>query len=362
MDTLFASTTSTAIFISIAAIGPSAATLHTSDTMADVEDLIDFNVIETQKENIQPLPGGRSAKALSLLCSPISTDKSVNLSETQRLKQTVRQEFEQELANVAEADDPLDVYDRYIKWTLDAYPSAQATPESNLLHLLERATKAFLTSSHYKNDARYLKIWLLYIRLFSDSPRETYAFLAKHNIGENLALFYEEFAAWLEQASRWAQAEEVYAAGLDKEARPAERLVRKYAEFQHRRETKGQPGMDGPTSPALPKVRPALAAKVDPFASVSTPDRSDPQARDRAVATARPAKPGRSKLTVFADEVEEQPKALGGTGSQGWDTIGSLSDRRKENTREARPWAGEKLNGGKKLGGPKMMVFKDEVS
>ncbi len=227
----FTSTAAIALIASIASIQ------HTNDTMADVEDLIDFNVIETQKENIQSLPGGRSAKSLSLLCSPMSTEKRINLSETQSLKQTVRQGFEQELTNIAEADDPLDMYDRYIKWTLDAYPSAQATPESNLLPLLERATKTFLTTSHYKNDARYLKIWLLYIRLFSDSPRETYAFLAKHNIGENLALFYEEFAAWLEQAGRWAQAEEVYAAGLDNEARPAERLVRKYAEFQHRRET-----------------------------------------------------------------------------------------------------------------------------
>jgi checkpoint serine/threonine-protein kinase len=329
--------------------------------MAEVEDLIDFNVIETQKENIQSLPGGRSAKSLSLLCSPISVEKSINLSETQNAKQAVRQGFEQELANIADADDPLDVYDRYIKWTTDAYPSAQATPESNLLPLLERATKAFLTTSHYKNDARYLKMWLLYIRLFSDSPRETYAFLAKHNIGEQLALFYEEFAAWLEQAGRWAQAEEVYAAGLDKEARPTERLVRKYAEFQHRREGIGQADSDGPTSPALPKVRPALAAKIDPFASASTPDRDDPQVRDRA-AVSRPAKSGKSKLAIFADGEDEQPKALGGSGSQGWDSIGSIKDRKKENTREARPWAGETLNGGKKLSGPKMMVFKDEVS
>jgi checkpoint serine/threonine-protein kinase len=328
--------------------------------MAGTEDLIDFDVIETQKENIQSLPGGRSAKSLSLLCSPISTEKSVTYSETQNAKQAVREAFEQELTNIADADDPLDIYDRYIKWTTDAYPSAQATPQSNLLPLLERATKAFLTTSHYKNDARYLKIWLLYIRLFCDAPRETYAFLAKHKIGEQLALFYEEFAAWLEQAGRWSQAEEVYATGIENEARPTDRLVRKYAEFQHRRETKSQTESDGPSSPALPKIRPALAAKIDPFASASTPERDDPQARDRAAA-AYPAKSSKSKLAIFADG-DEQQSALGTSGSQGWDSIGSIRDRKKENMHEARPWAGETLNGGKKLGGPKMMVFKDEVS
>lgn len=43
---------------------------------------------------------------------------------------------------------------RYVKWTLNAYPSAQATTESGLRELLERATKAFITSNDYKNDPR----------------------------------------------------------------------------------------------------------------------------------------------------------------------------------------------------------------
>lgn len=325
--------------------------------MADSEDLIDFVVIETQKENIQSLPGGRSAKSLASICSPLAMKKSPPLSETQNIKDAMRQEYEKELLAIAESDDPLDVYDRYIKWTMDAYPSAQATAESNLLPLLERATKAFLASSHYKNDPRYLKMWLLYIRLFSDSPRETYAFIARHNVGESLALFYEEFAAWLEKVGRWAQAEEVYLSGIDREARPTERLIRKFGEFQHRKDTQDQQD-DGPTSPALPKVRPALMAKVDPFAG-ATAEESDPQARDRAAAS-RPVKSGR-KLAIFADS-DEPPKPGSSDSSQGWDSIGSIGDRKKENTRVARPWAGETLNGGKReASGPKLMIFKDTV-
>lgn len=324
--------------------------------MADNGDLIDFTAIETQKENIQSLPGGRSAKNLSAILSPLAAKKSPPLSDTQNLKDTMAQEFEKELNASDESDDPLDIYDRYIKWTMDAYPTAQATKESPLLPLLERATKTFLTSTHYKSDPRYLKMWLLYIRLFSDAPRETYAFLARHSVGETLALFYEEFAAWLESAGRWAQAEEVYLSGVDKEARPQERLIRKFGEFQHRRETQAQQN-DGPTSPALPKVRAALAAKVDPFAG--TPEENDPQAHDRA---AKSTKSASKKLAVFAD-TEEGP-APGSSGSnQGWDSIGSLNERKKENTREAKPWAGEKLDGGKRVAsGSKLMVFKDQVS
>ncbi|KAL8679872.1 MAG: hypothetical protein Q9186_003892 [Xanthomendoza sp. 1 TL-2023] len=333
--------------------------------MASSEDLIDFDVIETQKENIQSLPGGRSAKALASAFAPLTlSSKFSSPGDTRNLNDAIRQDYEQEILVIADSDDPLDIYDRYVKWTLNAYPSAQATPESQLRPLLERATKAFQTVTHYKNDPRYLKLWLNYIRFFSDAPRETFAYLARHNIGEGLALFYEEFAAWLESAGRWTQAEEVYKLGIDREARPTERLVRKFGEFQHRFQSRPQDA-DEPSSPALPTVRPALAAKVDPFA-LSTPRPADPQApRSIGIAGSSTTRGGKQKLAIFSDA--DAPSAdvkspFGGT-AKGWDNIGSISERRKENTVEARPWAGETLKTGKKMNGPpKMTIFKDEVS
>ncbi|KAH4254764.1 hypothetical protein HBI26_008360 [Parastagonospora nodorum] len=325
------------------------------------DDLIDFEIIENQKENIQSLPSGRSAKALAQLYTPPLTAAAgytPSPSQTQDAHNIVRQQFEKELLAVDESDDPLDIYDRYVKWTLDAYPSAQNTPQSQLCPLLERATKAFQSSSMYRNDPRYLKLWLHYIRLFSDAPRETFAYLARHSIGEKLALFYEEFAAWLEAAGRWTQAEEVYSLGIDREAHPVERLVRKYGEFQHRFESRPQEAAE-PTSPALPAMRPALAAKVDPFAHAS-PTGSNPQAQQSRSAGAS-SKSGKPKLAIFSDG--DEPARTGSSGSmEGWDSIGSLADRKKENTAEARPWAGETLKVGKKnTGVQKMMIFKDET-
>lgn len=326
------------------------------------DDLIDFEIIENQKENIQSLPSGRSAKALAQLYTPplsSSAGKAPSPSQLQDSNNAARQVFEKELQAIDESDDPLDVYDRYVKWTLDAYPSAQNTSQSQLCPLLERATKAFQSSTHYKNDPRYLKLWLHYIRLFSDTPRETFAYLARHNIGDGLALFYEEFAAWLESAGRWTQAEEVYALGIEREARPAERLIRKYGEFQHRSESRTQNAPE-PTSPALPAVRPALAAKVDPF-SLSSGSPTDPQAQHRAaIGGAGAGKPGKTKLAIFSDS-EEPAKPGSSSSSKGWDSIGTLAERKKENTAEARPWVGETLKVGKKnTGVQKMMIFKDE--
>lgn len=331
--------------------------------MAGREELIDFSILENSKENIQSLPGGRSAKQLAAMLSPALSSSggptSPTLEQTKTLNDAIRQEYEIEIQSIGDSDDPLDIYDRYVKWTLNAYPSAQATPQSQLLPLLERATKAFLTSAHYKNDPRYLKLWLHYIRFFSDAPRETFAFLARHSIGETLGLFYEEFAAWLEGAGRWQQAEEVYKLGLEREARPAERLMRKYQQFQARYED--QPHNDNePSSPALPKVRAALAAKIDPFAPHVV---EEPQ----AAATAQPAarsnasRSGKPKMAIFSDSGSDAPAPVA-SATSGWDSIGSMKERRKENTIEAKPWTGEKLKAGGKVGtGTKMEIFKDPV-
>ena len=320
--------------------------------MAESQDLIDFNVIEQQKENIQALPSGRSAKALAQLYSPplLGAQPSPGLLSEAQVK--ARAGFEKELATIDEADDPLDVYDRYVKWTLDAFPSAQATPQSQLLPLLERATKAFQSDKHYKNDPRYLKIWLHYIRLFSDAPREAFVFLARHNIGESLALYYEEFAAWLENQGRWNQAEEIYKMGIEKEATPAARLTRKFGEFEQRLAARPQDAAE-PSSPALPSVRPALAAKLDPFASASPSQRQQGSGSKKTKS---------SKMQIFADGDAPSRPGSGSSGT-GWDNFGSLSSRRKENSHEAKPMAGQKLKVGKTNGGmEKLAIFKDQVS
>lgn len=337
--------------------------------VATDSDLINFDIIETHKENIQSLPGGRSAKQLASILSPLPSarpqgvDSLPTLEETKTLNDAIRQEYELELQSIADSDDPLDIYDRYVKWTLNAYPSAQATPQSQLLPLLERATKSFLTSPLYKNDPRYLKLWLHYIRLFSDSPRETFAFLARHNIGESLALFYEEFATWLEGAGRWIQADEVYKLGIEREAKPTERLGRKYNQFQQRFDSR--PAVDNePSSPALPTVRPALAAKIDPFASAHRSDDSQAgqQQRGAAGGSAPTSRSGKPKMAIFSDADNAQQPPPSASGTKGWDSIGSIKERKKENVVEARPWAGEKLKAGGKVGAvPKMEIFKDPV-
>lgn len=315
--------------------------------MADL-GTIDFSLIEPHKENIIPLSTGRSARALV-------TALTSNPDE----HQAQREFFENELVTASELDDPLDVWARYVTWTINTYPSGNSS-ESQLLPLLERATRAFLHDSHYKNDPRYVKFWILYIQKFSDAPREHFSYLATNDIGQRLALFYEEFATWLESVGRRGQAKEVYQMGVENGARPRERLVRKFEEFIHRCEANPITG-DEPRSPALPTVRPALAAKTLPFTGVGDPGYPEPQSQ-----TSRPTapKPKREKMAIFSDaDNGSQAAPVLGSSAGGWDSIGTLEHRRKENIMEPTPWAGQTLKQqggeGKAFVGEKFAIFRD---
>lgn len=335
--------------------------------MARPQDAIHFDVIEAHKENIQALPSGRSAKKLAQVLSPTlpQSMEATSLPQTRQplgsiatpSNDATRAGFEAEVAVLDESDDPLDIYDRYVRWILDAYPSAQATPASQLHTVLERATTTFISSSQYKNDPRYLKLWLQYIAFFAESPREMFVFLARHSIGEGLALFYEEYAGWLESAGRWSQAEEVYKLGMAREARPQSRLIRKFGEFEARRSAYPEAG---PESPALPTMRPALMARIDPFAA------SEQQPRQGNGLGTQTVKSSKSKLQIFSDAdtgAKASPMGSRSAGSKGWDTISALADRKKENEMEPKPWTGQTLEaGGKKSGATKMAVFRDPVS
>ncbi|TGZ76976.1 hypothetical protein EX30DRAFT_367053 [Ascodesmis nigricans] len=316
------------------------------------DDTTSFDLIEQHKENITPISSGRSARALASALSPLALNPTAAKSE----HYARRTEFEEELKHASELDDPLDVWLRYIKWTNDTFPSGNSA-ESGLLNLIERCTRQFVKDTQYANDPRYLKLWIQYAQQFSDAPREVFAYLARNQIGQKLALFYEEYAAMLESQGRRTQAEEMYNMGLNANARPKERLHRKYDEFRHRMEANPPTGSD-PSSPALPAVRPALATKCIPGLDIGSSEQAAPPQPTPKPAT----KPAKQKMAIFSDaDAPAAPKASASKSTGGWDNIGSLQHRKKENTMERRPWAGETLKGQKseKPKGEKLMVFRD---
>lgn len=278
-------------------------------------ELIDFDLVESQKENIAPLRSGHSASALARSFQKAPMDSKTELDAR-------RAEFEKQIAESAELDDPIQPYLDYIKYINELYPQGH-TAENGLVHVLERCTSQFRDAPYYKDDARYLRVWIQYAK-YSDAPKELYTYLARKEIGRNLSLFYEEYAAYLETADRKNQAKQVYLTGIDANARPVERLRRRYQEFCDR--VAASPASENePTSPVFAPVRAVLSVKGTTGSELST-----------AVGSVT------RNVSVFNDPTPNS-EALPLNSGSGWDMFGTLGQRRKENVMEAKSWDGEKI-------------------
>ena len=69
--------------------------------------------------------------------------------------------FEDEIQTNA-SEDPLEPWLRYVQWARQAFTSITAA--NPLIRILERATHAFVSTERYRNDARYVKLWIAYVR------------------------------------------------------------------------------------------------------------------------------------------------------------------------------------------------------
>ncbi|GBL52324.1 hypothetical_protein [Candidozyma auris] len=291
---------------------------------------MDFRVLEQQKENIQPKPSGRPASKLALALKEHPPKASIVEKKN---------EFESILAH-EELDDPLQAYLDYISWTHDTFPQGGNT-ESGLLALLERCTSCFRDTPYYKNDPRYLKVWLEYSQ-YSDSPREIFVYLAKKGIGCELALYYEEFAKYLEVKGALSDAMEVYGIGIEREARPLARLQRSLGYFQRRTQNL--------SLSRASNMRSVLSIKRGGAPHSSSSDNSSSSSKRPKFTVHRDSDPVSIKESVFGqpEKAPNKPPML----------------RLKENVIAARPWAGEvlKQKGPASSSGAKFEVFKDSES
>ncbi|KAJ2692263.1 protein kinase, partial [Coemansia spiralis] len=203
--------------------------------------VVDFADFEHQKENIQPLRRGRSAHTLAQLYAS-SKDGSTLGSESRHSLQPHRPlqpkaaeggevkmtsqlqernaQFQAEIAqlDVAESDDPLDVYYRYVRWLLEVFP--QAHGHQMVIKLVEAPLKLFRDQERYRNDARYVKMWVWYTEIIADGQEAVFQFLVANKVGDSLALLYEEYAKLLEGFGKTPKADEIYRLGIARKAQP----------------------------------------------------------------------------------------------------------------------------------------------
>ncbi|XP_064182060.1 mitotic checkpoint serine/threonine-protein kinase BUB1 beta isoform X1 [Anguilla rostrata] len=179
---------------------------------------------ELCKENIQPLRQGRAISALHQALS--QQQEGSNYTAIQQ----TRQAFESEL-RIYSGDDPLDVWDRYIRWTQQTYP--QGGKESNLSLLLERAVMLFADEKKYYNDIRYVSLWIKFAEN-STEPMDLYTYMHGQGIGIMQAAFYIAWSEEFEKRGNLKKADSTYQEGIKCGAEPCDKLQQYHKAFQAR--------------------------------------------------------------------------------------------------------------------------------
>ncbi|XP_062379694.1 mitotic checkpoint serine/threonine-protein kinase BUB1 beta [Sardina pilchardus] len=306
---------------------------------------------ELCKENIQPLRGGR---AISTLTEALSLQQEGSSAITQR-----QQAFESEL-RVYEGDDPLDVWDRYIKWTEQTFP--QGGKESNFSVLLERAVMKFTEEKKYYNDVRYVDLWIK----FADScpePVDIYRYMQAQGIGLMLSAFYIAWSEEYEKRGNFRNADTTLQDGLKCLAEPRDRLKQFHKALQarvtrHVMSGMGQESdedtmeMEDPNRKTLAELK-ALGKKkaVAPISRGSSIVNSQPRGLQMKPPMAPVAPVRNSRLMVFDENkglAESQEPKL-----ESW--MGPPSARHKENEQKASKWTKAKLSQKTRAGLPVVM-------
>ncbi|KAM9842784.1 mitotic checkpoint serine/threonine-protein kinase BUB1 beta [Aulostomus maculatus] len=178
---------------------------------------------ELSKENIQPLRRGRAMSGLHQALSQRQDGLSSVVIQQ-------RQAFESEL-RMYEGDDPLDVWDRYIKWTQQTFP--QGGKESSLTTLLERVVTRFTEETRYHNDPRYVDFWIKFAGNCPD-PMDIYRYMQGQGIGTTQAAFYIAWSEEYENLGNCLKADRVYQEGFKKCAEPHDKLLQFHKALQAR--------------------------------------------------------------------------------------------------------------------------------
>ena len=126
-----------------------------------MSEIISIEEWEHCKENILPVKSGRKASALSRAFGQVSTED--NQLENERKEFENRISKSNNLEDLSEnEEDPLSIWLEYYEWAKESFPSSH----TERLSVVQSATKIFRNTETYKQDERYLKLWVLYVSNF----------------------------------------------------------------------------------------------------------------------------------------------------------------------------------------------------
>lgn len=285
---------------------------------------------EASKENVQLLKEGRNVGKLNKALVESKSRKAL------QVKKDRMQEFEDKFETYA-GEDPLSVWIQYVTWLAAEFP----TGSKQVFEVVERCTREFHDSETYRNDPRYISMWVRYADSVGN-PKEIFNYLHKQRIGNRVALFYAAWSCVAENSGNFKKADQLYQLGLKMKAKPIELIQRKQRQFERRmnrriREQMEEGVVGTAEGQAEPDKRKALGKLTKKHAKSTFRKSSKSQ---QGVLT-QPQQPNGSNgpgFTVFQDPAEQPPAFTVFDDTKPVVSFPTQKQQRKENHQEPGIW------------------------
>ncbi|CAI5729042.1 unnamed protein product [Hyaloperonospora brassicae] len=262
---------------------------------------------EAAKENVLPLKRGRNVADLN---------KALHAHDSVQTKLRLEAEMQSIEAALAayEGDDPLAQWLEYVRWLEVQLPE----DTRKKFKVLEKCTRALKDDRKYRNDMRYVRLWIQYADLVSN-PKDIFRYLYQNKIGERVSLFYIGWAYVLETMANYPQAHKIYLKAIQRNAEPQDLLERKYKEFQRRMSRQW--------------LRMAEETRADDGNEREQLHQHHASARAQRAQKVNAHKP---VFTVYEDPVVRAVDPFCGNG--GWKKLGTMQQQDKENELAPSAW------------------------
>ncbi|KAF6174225.1 hypothetical protein GIB67_033757 [Kingdonia uniflora] len=292
------------------------------------KDLKTGNEWELFKENVKPLKRGRNINLLNDSLKP-----HLKKSLLHRRRELI------EAIDKYQGDDPLKPWIQCIKWVQESYPTGGDC--SGLVVIYEQCVRAFWGSDRYKDDLRYLRVWLEYAENCADAE-VIYGFLEANGIGQKHSLYYISYALYMEFKNKIRNANEIFNLGIAREAKPIKRLQASYKNFLTRSMSRPQASTEEPVDSRLP---------VRSFGTVLARGESRRQNTESSDPCRKKVKPDRGQSTAFSIYKDTNPSTIipshqpefGKAEVKSWNSLGTRAERNKENTAIPSKWTSTKI-------------------
>ncbi|KAK3412390.1 hypothetical protein EUGRSUZ_I01149 [Eucalyptus grandis] len=107
--------------------------------------------------------------------------------------------------------------------------------KEKLPRFLQKCAEKFQSDRRYRNDLRYLRVWLQLMD-YVDDPKVLLRAMEMNRIGMKRSLFYQAYALYFEKMKKFEEADKIYHLGVQNLAEPVDELQKSYEQFLHRLE------------------------------------------------------------------------------------------------------------------------------